>query len=79
MEDDETNRKRLAAGGRVYPAGDLAALASEILSLLKDDAARLQLGAAGQAYVKAHFDYSDRLRALQGMLVDDWRKSAKGR
>jgi hypothetical protein len=78
MEDDETNRKRLAAGGRVYPAGNLEVLAAEILSFLQDDAARMQLGAAGQAYVKAYFDYSDRLRALQGMLVDDWRKSAKG-
>jgi hypothetical protein len=50
-----------------------------MLSLLQDDAARMQLGAAGQAYVKTHFDYSDRLKALQGRLVDDWRRSAKGR
>ena len=79
MEDDETNRKRLAAGGRVYPTGNLEVLAAEMLSLLQDDAARMQLGAAGQAYVKTHFDYSDRLKALQGRLVDDWRRSAKGR
>ena len=75
MEDDETNRKRLAQGGRVYPTGNLGALAAEMLHLLQEDATRLQLGAAGQAYVKAHFDYSDRLRALQAMLVDDWKRS----
>lgn len=77
MEDDETNRKRLAAGGRVYPTDDLKVLADLMLELLKDDTARLQLGAAGQAYVKAHFDYSDRLKALQGMLVENWKKSAE--
>lgn len=42
--------------GLLFPAGDVGALADALDGLLRDDARRLEMGAAGRAMAEERFD-----------------------
>ncbi len=65
MQDDPTNRERLTKGGRVYPPGDIPALAQVLEELLTSPEKLKELGQGGVEYMREHYDYRKVIAGLE--------------
>ncbi len=57
MQEDMTNRERLAQGGLTYKKGDLKDLSEKILWMIRNPDQRKEMGSKGEKYIKATYDY----------------------
>ncbi len=69
MEDDTTNRERLAEGGLLYESGNLNDLADKIYTFLRDEELRKEKGRRGQEYVRKNYDYRVIIKKMEGCLM----------
>ncbi len=70
MQDDEINRDRLAAGGRVFEIGNVDALARCLSDVTGDSQALRALGKAGRNDVVSRFSYEEIVKVLEDRCRD---------
>jgi phosphatidyl-myo-inositol alpha-mannosyltransferase len=64
-----------AETGTLVPPGDPQALAAAVISMLRDEPRRRELGAAAREYARRHYDWRD----IAGRLVEIYESLSAGR